>query len=75
MARHVADTCEVVCEDNNKRVLADLLSFKEKAFLSVSLGKAVRLNLQWNGKVFEGKMGGRSFISNGPAVIETKSRF
>jgi len=66
--KYIAETCEVTCENNNKKVTADILSFKEHASLSVSIDKSVKVNLQWNGRIYEGKMSGLSFISTGPTI-------
>lgn len=60
------DTCNVKCEDNGKTVVADILDFKEGKTLSVSLNKSLKLVMPFNGRVYEGKMSGMSFISDGP---------
>lgn len=60
------DTCQVKCEDNGKTVTADVLDFKEGKTLSVSLNKSLKLVMPFNGRVYEGRMGGMSFISAGP---------
>jgi hypothetical protein len=60
------DTCKVTCEDNGKVVDADILDFREGKTLSVSLNKSIKLIMPWNGRIYEGKMMGMSFVSNGP---------
>lgn len=60
------ETCKVTCEDNGKVVVADVLDFKEGKTLSVSLNKSLKLVMPFNGKVYEGRMSGMSFVSNGP---------
>jgi hypothetical protein len=60
------ETCEVLCEDNDKNLTADILDFREEKMLVVSLEKSVKLTMIWNGQVYEGKLAGRSFVSNGP---------
>lgn len=66
MKTRFEDTCKVTCEDNGKIVDADVLDFKEGKTLSVSLNKSVKLVMPWNGKIYEGKMMGMSFVSTGP---------
>jgi hypothetical protein len=70
--QYISETCMVTCEDNNKTVVADLLSFKPNQHLSVSLEKSLKLEMRWNGRVYEGKMGKLSFISQGPTITEVK---
>ena len=60
------DTCKVKCEDNGKVVDADVLEFKEGKTLSVSLNKSLKLVMPFNGRIYEGRMGGMSFVSEGP---------
>ncbi len=72
MAQYIADVCEVTCEDNDKVVTADILDFKEHKMLSVSLNKSLKLLMPWNGKIYEGKMSGLTFVSKGPTITETK---
>lgn len=72
MARYVDDFCDVTCEDNNKVVRADILNFQEGKTLSVSLNKSLKLIMPWNGKIYEGRMSGMTFVSKGPKIMETK---
>lgn len=60
------DTCKVVCEDNGKTVVADILQFNETRNLTVSINKSIKLLMSWNGRVYEGRMSGMSFVSDGP---------
>jgi hypothetical protein len=68
MSTHVGDTCEVVCDDNGKRVQAEILKFQERQTLNVSLQRTIRLEMKWNGKVYEGRSSGLSFSSIGPKI-------
>jgi len=72
MTRYVDDHCEVLCEDNNKTVRADILNFQEGKTLSVSLNKSLKLVMHWNGKVYEARMSCLTFVSKGPKITETK---
>jgi hypothetical protein len=68
MKQYIAETCQVSCVDNGKVVEADILDFKEKKTLSVSLNKTIKLVMPWNGQVFEGRMSGMTFTSKGPVI-------
>ncbi len=72
MKKYIDETCIVVCEDNDKKVVADILAFNEGRNLTVSLNKSVKLLMSWNGRVYEGRMSGMSFVSQGPKIKEVK---
>lgn len=72
MKSYVEDTCEIICEGNGKKVVADVLSFNEKKNLTVSIDKSVKVLLSWNGRIYEGRMGGMSFVSDGPVIRVVK---
>jgi hypothetical protein len=74
MTKQYGDKCEVLCENNNNSVTAEVLDFKEKKWLSVSLNRSLKLNLVWNNYIYEGRKGGMSFTSLGPKIITTKDR-
>ena len=60
------NTCEVKQETSGKTVIAEVMAFNEGRNLTVVMNKSVRLNMSWNGRVYEGRMAGMDFISNGP---------
>jgi hypothetical protein len=66
MKTRFEEVCKVICEDNGKVVDADVLNFQEGKTLTVSLNKSLRMVMPWNGKIYEGKMSGMSFVSTGP---------
>jgi hypothetical protein len=70
--QYISDTCEVICEDNGRKMVADILSYREGQYLAVSLEKQLKLELKWNGKIFEGRLGKMSFVSEGPSVQNVK---
>lgn len=70
---YINDTCEIICEDNGTKILAEVLSFSEKKALTVSVNRSVKLNLIWNGKVYEGTQGKLSFVSDGPKITLVKT--
>lgn len=67
--RH-ADTCTVKQAASGKIVEAVVHEFKEQNKLIVVLNKSVKLNMTWNGRVYEGKMAGMDFVSDGPKITK-----
>ena len=59
-------TCEVRQESSGKIAQAEVQSFNEGRNLTVILNKSVKLLMNWNGRVYEGRMAGMDFVSNGP---------
>ena len=72
MRQYVEDTCEVICEDNGRKMVADLLSFRENDHLAVSIEKQLKLEMRWNGQIYEGRIGSKTFTSDGPLVRNYK---
>ena len=72
MRRVVGDTCEILCEDNGRKMVGDILSFKENQYLTVVLEKELKLELRWNNRIYEGRMGRLSFTSEGPVIRNFK---
>ena len=72
MRSYVDDTCEIICEDNGRKMVADILSFKEGQYLTVAVEKSLKLELRWNKKIYEGQMGRMSFVSDGPVIRNVK---
>jgi len=68
--RH-SDSCKVRQANTSKLVEAAVHEFKDKAHLTVVLNKSVKLPMVWNGKVYEGKMAGLDFVSDGPTISKT----
>lgn len=73
MKRYIDETCEVICEDNGRKVVAEILDFTEKKYLSVSIDRSVKVDLRWNGKIYIGKMATMNLVSNGPNIVEVKN--
>ena len=59
-------TCMVTQDNSGKSVTAEVMSFTEGTNLVVIMNKSVKLSMSWNGKVYEGRMAGMDFVSNGP---------
>ncbi len=74
--RSHSDVCDVKNVTSNKVVEAVVQDFKELDTLYVIINKSVKLAMKWNGRVYEGRMAGMDFVSNGPkiSVIETNIR-
>lgn len=72
ITRH-GDTCKVKQADSNKTVEAVIQEFVEHSKLIVILNKSVKLPMKWNGKVYEGRMAGLDFVSDGPVVSKTQT--
>lgn len=70
--RYIGDICEVTCEDNGRVVTAELLDFVENKKLSVSINRSIRLDLRYNGQLYQGESRGLTFLSPGPQITETK---
>ena len=68
MSEYVSDVCEIICENNDKKMMVDVLSFQAQKYLSVSIQKSLKLEMKWTGKRFEGKLSSLAFSSNGPSV-------
>jgi hypothetical protein len=70
ITRH-ADTCKVQQVASRKLVDAEVMDFKEQERLVVVLNKSVKLNMVWNGKLYEGRMASMDFTSPGPTITKT----
>ncbi len=68
-----SDTCKVKQADGNKIVEAVVQEFIEHSKLVVILNKSIKLPMKWNGKVYEGRMAGLDFVSDGPVVSKTQT--
>jgi hypothetical protein len=69
--RH-SETCKVRQANTSKLVDATVYEFKDKDRLTVVLNKSIKMPMRWNGKVYEGKMAGLDFVSDGPVVNKTQ---
>lgn len=71
--QYISDTCIVTCVNNDKEVIGEILNFQEKKFISVALNRSMKLNLQWNGMVYEAQQTGLTFTSDGPKITVAKA--
>jgi flagellar biosynthesis/type III secretory pathway ATPase len=66
-------TCKVTQSSSNKTVDAEVMDFNEGRNLTVVMNKSVKLMMSWNGRMYEGRMAGMDFLSEGPSVTKTKT--
>ena len=71
--RSHSDVCDVKNITSNKIVEAVVQDFKELDTLYVIINKSVKLAMKWNGRVYEGRMAGMDFVSNGPKISITQA--
>ena len=60
------DHCSVKNVASGKSVEAEILAFNEGRNLTVVLNKSVKVLMNWNGRMYEGRMAGMDFTSSGP---------
>ena len=68
--RH-SDTCQIKMAKSAKMTEAVVQAFEDKVLLNVIVNKAVKINMKWNGRCYEGRNAGMDFESAGPAVSRT----
>jgi hypothetical protein len=61
-------TCTVIQEKTGKHIEAEVIFLKNHDKLSVIINNSIKLTLVWNGRVYEGRMAGMDFISDGPVI-------
>jgi hypothetical protein len=71
--------CEITQEKTGKSIIAEVISLKNKEKLVVNINRTVNMTMVWNGRVYEGRMAGMDFISDGPEIHimndKSKGRF
>jgi len=70
--RH-SDTCQIKMAKSSKLTEAVVQDFEEHRILNVIVGKAVKINMKWNGRCYEGRNAGMDFESAGPTVTRTST--
>jgi hypothetical protein len=71
---YVSDTCEIVCGTNGQKKVAEVLSFQQKKFLTVSVDRKIKVEMRWNGHTYTASMGGLDFESDGPVITITNTK-
>lgn len=69
----VNEMCIIKQVNSSKSVEAVVYDFTEHKHLTVVLNKSVKLPMTWNGKMYEGRMAGIDFISDGPKITKFKT--
>jgi hypothetical protein len=72
VTRH-SDTCTVKQTSSGREVEGVVMSFNEGRNLTVVMNKSVKLLMNWNGRMYEGRAAGMDFTSDGPTVSKTKT--
>ena len=49
------------------------MSFNEGRNLTVVMNKSVKMLMNWNGRLYEGRMAGMDFVSEGPTINKTQT--
>ena len=65
------DECDVYCTETDKTVRADVAEFVDKRYLTVVIGRSVKVNLQYQEahSMYLGAAAGLEFQSHGPKRI------
>ena len=69
----VNEMCIIKQVNSSKSAEAVVYDFTEHKHLTVVLNKSVKLPMTWNGKMYEGRMAGIDFISDGPKITKFKT--
>lgn len=71
---HFDDKVIIECTDTDRKVEAEVLSFREHDILSVSIQRSIKLIMKYNAikQVYIGTQSGLEFITKGPEKFITK---
>ena len=72
VSRH-SDKCIVKQANSSKEVTGEVMAFNEGRNLTVVINKSVKILMNWNGRVYEGRGAGMDFESAGPAITRTQT--
>lgn len=70
--RH-GDKCIVTQISSKRDVEAEVMQFNEGRNLTVVMNRSVKLLMNWNGSMYEGRMAGMDFESSGPTISKTST--
>ncbi len=71
---YVNNECELICEDNGRKMVVEVINFEHKKHLAVNIDRQCNLDLRWTGRTYEGHMGELSFVSTGPDITKINKR-
>ena len=72
ITRH-SDTCKIKQTTSGREVVGEVMAFNEGRNLTVVMNKSVKILMNWNGRMYEGRSAGMDFVSDGPNVSHTKT--
>jgi hypothetical protein len=72
ITRH-SDTCIVKQVSSGREVKGEIMAFNKGRNLTVVMNKSVKLMMNWNGRLYEGRSAGMDFISSGPTISKTQT--
>ncbi len=64
---------KLTCTSNGITMDADVLSYAEGKFLTVAIAE-MKVSMNFNGKLYEGRAAGMNFTSTGPKVTKQYTR-
>lgn len=67
-----ANKCLIKSTKANSFVEAEVMDFDFQKKMTVVINKDVKINMVWNGKIYEGRAAGLDFLSDGPTVTKTQ---
>jgi len=69
------DVCDVTCISSGTTEVGEILHFREKEFISLTIRRSVKLRLNWNERagLYIGSMAGLEFQSDGPNAYTYRS--
>lgn len=70
--RH-SNTCTVKQVASGREVTGEVMAFNKGRNLTVVVNKSVKILMNWNGRVYEGRGAGLDFESDGPVITKTQS--
>lgn len=65
--------CQIKSTKANNFVEAEIMDFDYQKKMTVVINKSVKINMTWNGKIYEGRGAGLDFLSDGPKITKTQS--
>lgn len=72
VSRH-SNTCIVRQANSGKEVTGEVMAFNEGRNLTAVINKSVKILMNWNGRIYEGRSAGMDFESAGPSITRTQT--
>ena len=71
ITRH-SNTCTIKQVSSGREVEGEIMAFNEGRNLTVVMNKSVKIMMNWNGRMYEGRSAGMDFVSDGPSISKTQ---